>query len=161
MNKVSLKAISGLVLTVFLVLASMQVPAAGGNGKAKRIEGTWSVRVTPRNCDTGAELLNFPAKSTFLSGGDMFTTPSITVPFLRSTGHGIWEHTGGRSFNATIELFDYNQDHTFVGIERVTQHIELNENDDEFTSTNTFVLTNPNGQVLMRGCSTAVGHRLE
>jgi hypothetical protein len=160
MKIISLRAICGLALTVFLVISATQLSAAGPNGKAKRLEGTWSVQVTARNCDTGAEIITFPAKTTFLAGGDTILTPSVSSPFLRSTGHGVWEHSGGRSFANTVELFVYAQDHTFVGIERVTQNIELSEGGDAFTSTNRFELPLPNGQV-MRGCSTAVGRRLE
>jgi len=160
MKRSPLRAISGLALTVFLVVSATQVPAAGPNGKARRIEGTWSVQVTARNCDTGAEIRTFPVKTTFLARGDTIVTTSVSFPFLRSLGHGVWEHTGGRSFTNTVELFVYAQDHTFVGIERVTQNIELNESGDEFTSTNTFELPLPNGQV-MRGCSTSIGRRLE
>lgn len=36
----------------------------------------------------------------------------------------------------------------------------LSESGNEFTSTNTFELPLPNGQV-MRGCSTGVGRRME
>ena len=161
MNKTSLKAIYGLALTVILVLVAMQIPVSGQGGKGRRIEGTWRVQVTPRNCDTGAQGPSFPGKNTFLAGGSMIATGSTTSPFLLSTGHGVWEHTGGRTFVNTVEFFVYTQDHTFVGIQKVTRNIELGESNDEFTSTDSFEVIAPNGSVIGRGCATGTGQRVE
>ena len=161
MNRVSLKAISGLVLTVFLILIATQIAASGQDAKGRRIEGTWRVQVTPTNCQGGAGPISFPGKNTFLSGGSMIATGSTTAPFLLSTGHGVWEHTGGRTFVNTLEFFAYTQDHTYVGIQKVTRNIELSGDFDEFTSHDSFELIAPNGAVIGTGCSTVTGRRME
>ena len=161
MKTACIKAISGATLAIVMVLASAYVPAVG-QGKARRIEGTWRVQITPRNCDTGVPApITFPGKNTFLSGGSMIGTGSTTTPYLLSTGHGVWEHTGGRTFINTLEFFAYTQDHVLVGTQKVTRNIELSESGDEFTSTTMFEIIAPNGNVIGRGCATDVGTRLE
>jgi hypothetical protein len=160
MKKTYLKAISVSVLAATVVLAGALVPASGSNGRARKIEGTWRLEVTLRNCQTGAAIGTTPGLHTFLAGGSMLSNPAVT-PSLLSTGHGVWEHVGGRSFTNTIVLFIFNPDGTYAGSTTVTRDVELSENSDELTSTDTAVASDPNGNVIGTRCATAVGHRLE
>ena len=160
MSKISLKAISGTALAVFLVLAAAQIPASAQNGKGRRIEGTWRVEITLRNCQTGVAIGTQPGLNTFLAGGSMISNPAVS-PALLSTGHGVWEHAGGRSFINTIVLFRFNPNGTYAGTVTVKRVIELGENSDEFTSTDTAEAADPNGSVIETRCSTVSGQRLE
>lgn len=165
MKKIYLKAISGVALAAILVLAATQIPASGQasgqNAKGRRIEGTWRVEVTLRNCQTGAEIATAPALNTFLAGGSMITTSAGVSPALLSTGHGVWEHAGGRSFINTVVLFRFNPAGTYVGTAKVTRNIELGDNSDEFTSTDFSEAADPNGNVIATGCATTIGRRFE
>ena len=78
MKKVSLKAIAGFALAVTLVLAAARIPVNGQNGKARRIEGTWRVEITLRNCETGAAIGTQPGLHTFLAGGSMLSNPAVS-----------------------------------------------------------------------------------
>ena len=159
MKKIYLKAITGIALAVIVVLGAAQIPASGQNGKGRRIEGTWRVELTLRNCQTGAAIATQPGLNTFLAGGSMLSNPAVN-PALGSTGHGVWEHVGGRSFTNTIVLFLFNPDGTYAGTVTVTRNIELGENSDEFTSTDSTVATDPNGNVIGTRCATTIGRRL-
>jgi hypothetical protein len=101
MKKISSKAVSVTALAVIFALASTQVPASGQNGLGSRIEGTWRVQLTFRDCQTGAAGPTVPALNTFLDGGSMIATPSAS-PALVRTGHGVWRHAGGRNFMNTL-----------------------------------------------------------
>ena len=82
-------------------------------------------------------------------------------PARATTGHGIWEHAGGRRFTNTIVSFLFNADGSFAGTQKVTRNIELDPVDpDLFTSTNSVEITDPAGNVTTR-CSSETGHRLE
>ena len=160
MNKMYLKAISGVALVVILVLAGAQIPASGQNGKGRRIEGTWRVETTVRNCQTGAAIRSAPVLHTFLAGGSMLSDPAVS-PALLSTGHGVWEHVGGRTFTNTIVLFRFNPDGSYAGTARVTRNIELGDNSDELTATDTTEAIDLSGNVVGTGCATGIGRRLE
>ena len=160
MKNMYLKAIPGIALAVIMVLAAAQTPVSGQNGKGRRIEGTWRLEVTLRNCQTGAAIGTSPALHTFLAGGSMISNPAVS-PTLLSTGHGVWEHVGGRNFTNTIVLFRFNPDGTYAGTSRVTRNIELGENSDKLTPTDTAEAVDPNGNVIETRCATAVGRRLE
>jgi hypothetical protein len=161
MKKISSKAISGVAMAVILVLAATQVPASGKNGLGSRIEGTWRVQLTFRDCQTGAAGPTVPTLNTFLEGGSMIATPSAS-PALVRTGHGVWKHAGGRNFINTIVFFGYNPTTgAFAGTQKVTRNLELEEGSDEFASTDSFEMTDPSGTVISSGCATATARRLE
>jgi hypothetical protein len=65
------KATALVTLGIALVFGCVQLPAqiGGENAVARRIEGTWLLQATLRQCDTGAEIPNstLPALHTFLS----------------------------------------------------------------------------------------------
>jgi len=112
----------GLTLSVVLISAS----AFAGNGEhdwlpgthARAIIGTWQVEVTVRfnepDCTTAAPVPfgpnPFPSLNTFHLGGTLSETGSRSPPSMRSPGHGVWERTGHRTYDAryTFQGFDEN-----------------------------------------------------
>ena len=159
MKKMSLRAISVAALAIILVLAAAQIPASG-QGKARRLEGTWRTSGTVINCQTGATIALFLGLNTFMDGGSMFAT-GASNPALTSTGYGVWEHAGGRSFTNTIVSFRFNADGSFAGTQKVTRQIELDAIGDQFSSTNSLEIADATGNVIATRCSTETGHRLE
>jgi len=159
MKKISLKAISTAAIALILVMAAAQIPASG-QGKARRIEGTWRTQGTVINCQTGATIRAFLGLNTFMDGGSMFTT-GATNPALTGTGYGVWEHAGGRSFTNTVVSFRFNADGTFAGTQKVTRQVELDGSGDGFNSTNSLEIADASGNVIATACSTETGHRLE
>jgi hypothetical protein len=160
MTKISFKSVSGAALAVTLLLVAAQIPAAGQNGKASRIEGTWRVALTIRNCQTGDGIITIPALNTFIPGGSMIGTSSQN-PLLIRAGHGVWEHNGGQNFTNTVIFFRYNPDGSFAGTQRVTRHIEVARGADEFTSSDSVELIDPGGNVVGTACASGTGQRLE
>ena len=158
MKKISLKAISVAALAIVLMLVAAQIPASG-QGKARKIEGTWRTQGTVVNCQTGAVIRTFVGLNTFMHGGSMFTT-GATNPALTSTGYGVWEHAGGMSFTNTVVAFRFNADGTYAGTQKVTRQIELDGSGDEFTSTNSLEIADTAGGVTATACSTETGNRL-
>src|SRR5215813_615996 len=61
-------ATAALVLAGILVLAPGQKARAQSESQAGRIEGTWRVQLTVRNCQTGEPLRSFPTLFTFAKG---------------------------------------------------------------------------------------------
>jgi hypothetical protein len=161
MKKTYVTAISGLALTAIFALAAAQVPASDQNAKGRRIEGTWRLEVTTRDCQTGAAIETLPSLHTYLAGGSMISETAVSPAALR-TGYGVWEHAGGPGFTNTILLFRFNPvNGAYAGITTVRRNIELSENSDEFTSTDTAEGADPNGNVIGTRCATVVGRRLE
>jgi hypothetical protein len=160
MKKISLKTLFGAALTLILVLGAAQIPVHGQNGKSRRIEGTWRVQSTLRNCQTGAAIVTSPVLNTFMVGGSMISDATVS-PALLGTGHGVWEYAGGRTFTNILVLFRFNPDGSYAGTATVTRNIELGDSSDEFTSTDTAEAADPNGNIVETRCATTIGRRLE
>lgn len=124
-----------------------------------RIEGTWRVAVTLRNCQTGSEIRSFPAMLTFVGGVLTGTTTAFPVA-LRGPDHGVWEYEGHRRYRAVSEAFLFNSAGAWVSTQRITQNIELNDG-NRFTSEAAVEFFDTAGNTTSSGCATAVATRME
>jgi hypothetical protein len=163
---VALVSVLTLVGAAFLaptpgVKAQEQEKQEKSEGRGRKLEGTWRVQVTIRVCQTGVAIRTFPSLVTFAQGGTMTETTSAASPALRGPGHGVWEHTGGRTFSSVFEAFTFNPAGVWTGTQRVTQTIELEHGSDEFNANASLEIFDANGVLIATGCSTAVGTRLE
>ena len=136
----------------------------------RKLEGTWRVQVTLRNCQTGAELRPpTPALLTFTKGGTLTETTTVFPAAMRGPGHGFWRHTGGQTYTAVTEAFLFNPaappTSAWIGTQRLTQTIQLGENRDELYSTASTAFFGPDGNPIPgfppSGCATAVARRME
>jgi hypothetical protein len=170
-----LKSFYGLALVSVLAIAAAtllspardvraQGPDDSGHAEsqARKLEGTWRVQVTIRDCQTGEALQfpgnPFPALVTFARGG---TLTSADSTLLRSAGHGVWWHTGGHTYKAVSEAFLFNLAGIRTGTQRLTQVIEVGEDPDEFRASVSAEILSPDGNLIGTACATSVGRRME
>jgi len=184
MKSRTLKSIHGVALMTSLALAgaAFRTNSPGvraeergareeSNSQGGRLEGTWRVQVTLRDCETGAALRPpAPALLTFGMGGTLTETTAVFPPAVRSPGHGFWRHAGGQTYTAVSEAFIFNPGappaSARIGTQRLTQTIQLGDNPDELTSTASTVFFGPDGNPIpgfppAPGCATAVATRME
>ena len=161
----------GLIVTLLGgagVLARAQ--SSNSASDALRIEGTWMVRVTLRDCATGAALSSVNSLVTFAPGGTLTEIPGATpfAPGQRSDGQGTWSHTGGQTYlERFVALIRFDTPPNpptspgfLAGWQTVTHTVEVVDSQNISSSgTNEFFDTN--GNVYRSGCSTAVGRRFE
>jgi hypothetical protein len=162
-RKISL--LTGLVLMAALVGTNFLQPALAAqnstNAESHGLPGTWRVQVTIRDCTSGTALRTFPAFLTFAQGGTLTETTTGFPPALRTPGHGFWSHLTGHSYHAVSEAFLFNPAGVWTGRQRLTQVIELGEQSDELNSTAINEIFDTNGSLILNGCATAVGNRME
>jgi len=82
-------------------------------------------------------------------------------PASRGPGHGIWNRKNGRQYDNSFLFQTFNPDGTFAGTIRVNQNIELDASGDRWVDNATFQILDANDNVIVTGCSTAVGTRFE
>ncbi len=169
MKPIHKMAILGVCGAAVLSLGQSRPQADPADPLAAKLEGTWRVSVTLRNCDSGTTLPPFQSLLTFARGGTLTGTTSSPdfLPGQRSPDHGVWSTAGGHAFRAAQEafiLFDSpsrpNRHGFRTGTQRISQTIEL-KNDDEFTSNASTVYLDSSGTMLTTGCANAVGRRLK
>lgn len=162
-------------VAVFAVFASARGIGAGEQGgqtsdengalhtlAAWRIVGTWSLQITLANCQTGDEIpgTTIQGLNTFLATGSMLSDPAAN-PALVRTGHGVWQHAGGRRFTNTVVLFRFNPDGSYAGTQTVRRNITVSRDADEFISLDTATSADPGGTVVDTRCAIARGRRLQ
>jgi hypothetical protein len=140
--------------------------ADSDDSDGNQLAGTWRVSVTTRDCTTGAPGLSFPALLTFARGGTMTGTTASRAfaPGQRSSDHGIWTSTEDGGYRAVSEAFILADSANppfplHRGVQRITQAIEVDR--DVFSSNAAVKFFDVDGNVLVTGCATAVGRRME
>src|SRR5215831_6116615 len=154
-------ATAALVLAGILVLAPGQKARAQSESQAGRIEGTWRVQLTVRNCQTGEPLRSFPVLFTFAKGGTLIATTAGQSPALFSPNLGVWGHTDGNTYSAVSEAFVFSPAGAWIQTHRLTRAIELSSDANEFTDTVILEIFDINRNLIATGCGTSAGRRFE
>ena len=167
MTSRNLKPIAAFGATAALVLAGMLVLESGLKARAQsqsqagRIEGTWRVQLTVRNCQTGEPLRSFPALFIFGQGGTLSYTTAGQPPALSTPGVGVWGHTNGNTYRAVSEAFVFSPAGAWIQTHRLTRAIELGSDANEFTDTVTLEIFDTDRNLIATGCGTSAGRRFE
>jgi hypothetical protein len=88
----------------------------------------------------------------------MIDTTAGASPSLRSPGLGKWEKTGPQTYRAISLALLFSPAGVWTGTQKITHLIEVNGNENVFTSQSEIFDTG--GTLLSSGCATATGHRL-
>jgi hypothetical protein len=127
----------------------------------RKLEGSWNIQVTGRNCQTGEAIRNFPSMFTFMSGGTMTEWGSGNPPATRGLGHGVWNYESRGQYTSAFQFFRFNADGSHAGRQIIRQQIELSDDGNSFSSTATAQVFDVNGNVLATNCSTGEATRFE
>ena len=161
-SRISTAATHMMILCGLLALGvSAMAQSNDAQSQAGRLQGTWRVQVTVRDCQTGAALRTFPALSTFAKGGTLTVVTAGQFPALATTGLGVWRHTGGDTYSAVSESFVFSPTGAWTQTHRLTRAIEIGNDADEFNDTVTLQIFDTNGNLIVTGCATSVAHRFE
>src|SRR3990172_8855209 len=118
MRNIFLKALGGIALVI--CLSAMFTPAWGsGQGGGGRLEGTWDVEVTIRNCQTGAEIRSFASVTTFMFGGTTLDSTSGTPQAQRTPGQGVWSHVSSDTYRFSFKTFSLDAGGNFTAGQRL------------------------------------------
>lgn len=160
MRNIFLQALGGIALVI--CLSAIFTPAWGsGQGGGGRLEGTWDVRVTIRNCQTGAEIRSFDSLTMFMFGGTLIDSTSGMAQALRTPGQGVWSHVSGDTYRFSFKTFSFDAGGNFTGWTKITHEAALDSNGKEYTSAGISEVYAPNGTLIFTGCSTTTATRFE
>jgi hypothetical protein len=143
-------------------------PVRAGDGPPGRLEGTWRVEVTTKDCESGAPQMRFDAMLSFARGGTMSGTTASPLfrPGQRTSDFGLWRSTGDHTYRAVSEafiLFDSPAAPPVPpltrGVQRITQAIEVSG--DTFASEARTRFFDVDGVELARLCASAAGARMK
>jgi hypothetical protein len=125
------------------------------------LQGSWSVQVTRRNCQTGEATATFPTMSNFNFGGTMNDYGIAMAPVGRGPGFGVWNHQTGRHFTNNFQFFLFGADGATTGRQIVRRQIEVSRSGNEYTATGAVQVLNTEGTVVATICTTETAVRFE
>lgn len=170
---------ASIVCLTAVLLAAASVRAGAQSDERAGLAGTWGIKVTLRDCTTGAALgPAFSSLVTFHDGGTISESAASLAfaPGQRSPGHGRWARKRGHAYAQdmiALVLFDTAPnlpgtptfDPTkpvspgfFAGWLTVSHTVRFTD-DDRIASSGTNSFYKTNGELYRSGCSTAVGER--
>ena len=171
LKTIGLAAFTLVVLFAAQIVVTAQAQEKEGNEteqessawSVNKIVGVWVTTVTPRNCQTGVPVAPpFQSLVTFNKGRTMAEYGANPATPFRSNGQGIWEPADGpRRYSMAFTFFPLTSGGIPIGRIRVEQAIELSRSGNESQSSGSFVLRDPNGNVIATGCSTSTATRFE
>ena len=149
-----------IVLTPTLGLVSAKEDSKVKNGGG-RLEGTWDVLVTIRDCQTDAGLGTFASIGTFMSGGTMLDSTSGMPQALKTPGHGVWSHVGANIYRFKFKSLSFDPIGNFSGWTIINHEANLNSSADAYESAGTAEFYDANGVLVRTGCSSTTATRFE
>jgi hypothetical protein len=157
------KFLKGLgTIALAISLASMFAPVwVSGQSGGGRLEGTWDVQVTIRNCQTGAEIRNFASLTTFMFGGTTLDSTSGIPQSLKTPGQGVWQHVSGDTYRFSFKSFSFDAGGNFTGWTKIIHEAMLDSNGSQYVSAGTSEVYAPNGTLVLTGCSTTTATRFQ
>lgn len=167
MKRNLVKIIGGTALAFIVIsaltfgLVSAQDASKSDSRRGGRLEGAWNVRVSIRNCQTGAVIRSFDSLGVFMRGGTMIDSTSGTPQALKTPGQGIWSHIGGDDYRFKFKSFSFDASGNFTGWTIIQHQATLNHGVDEYESAGTAEVYAPNGTLTFTGCSTTTATRFE
>lgn len=149
------------------LLASPVSAQADDDVPRPQLEGAWRVVVTLRvdapDCTTAAIVgigpNPFPSFNTFHRGGTMSEFGTRSPPATRTSGHGVWERTGYRSFEYRLLFDSFDVNGLLTATMDIRSDLKVARNSMTFEGVSRFVRTDISGNAL-RFCATLEGERI-
>lgn len=151
--------IVAIAMTVFVavIMALGQTADAKGGG---RLEGSWDVRVSVLNCQTGAVIRSFDSVTQYMAGGTLIDSTSGVPQALKTPGEGIWEHTVGSSYRFKIKSFGFDTSGNYTGYTVINHEATLDESANNYESEGYAEIFAPSGVLLNTLCSSTTATRI-
>ncbi len=82
-----------------------------------------------------------------------------TNPALRSSGYGIWEFRGRRTYTGKFTFYTFNPDGSLAGSQEINQNIVIARDGTRLTDNAHVNIFDANGNFVFNVCATAEGTR--
>ncbi len=153
MKKVIVRLIVGTVALATLAAAPVVF------AQQPTLRGNWNSQATITDCN-GNTLAEFRAMQIYIQDGSLVSVDN-QPPTVHGTGLGRWRHLNGVNYSSPFQIFNFNPDGSFAGVQKIRRRIVLAADGNSYTSDVTFERVAPDGSVVASGCGTEVATRLQ
>ena len=159
---------TAVILMISLVSVTAQSVTAQSEARKRSLEGVWLVKITPRNCATGAPIPTaaFESLFTFHKDGTMLVSfRNNSLVLERTAAHGLWRRgLVWSDFDHSFKFVHIRRDLTtglFAGKQEGGGTLVLSESGDEFTTDGYTIVYSVDGIPGTPSCSNSVGTRFK
>jgi hypothetical protein len=160
------------VITAIIVMLTAFGQSASAQFQETPLIGTWQVKVTLLDCQSGNPLGPPPFSSllTFARGGTLAedtTNPSF-APGQRGPGQGVWQESSHEVYQVRSVAFinfttppnpaTHNPGFN-AGQQIITQTVTYNDQSDQWSAVGAITFTDSTGAVYRQGCAAATATR--
>ena len=129
--------------------------------------GSWQVETTlradGRDCTiapiVGTGVNPFQALNTFHEGGTMSEFGTRSPPATRTSGHGVWERRGHRTYDYRVLFYSFDANGLFTATMDLRTGVTLAPDGNTFAGVSRFLRTDVSGNAV-RFCATMSGKRI-
>lgn len=157
----SIALVCGLsaLFTSPLSLPSADAQGTANKNRAARIEGVWDSDVTIQDCSSGTVLATFRGLGLFIRGGGLEQVNNLP-PGLGKAALGQWQFLGGSHYTAHFQFFRFDPTGLWLGSQKVTRDIQLDEAGVTFSGVITSTTLDANDNVIATGCGVETATRV-
>src|SRR6266480_6094336 len=135
-------------LVVACALITMVAATASGQGtQGGRLEGTWSMQITPTDC-SGHVIRSFPTLVVFMTGGTLTEASGGTAPALQTGGKGVWSHTTDSTYAFRFKDFNFNSSYVLTGWSIISGELTVDATGNANSGPATVEVYDQNGNLL-------------
>ena len=131
-----------------------------GGGRSGRLVGTWDAVVSITNCATGDVITSFQSTGSFHKGGTFTGVTSGTPPANRTPEVGIWRHVRRNEYEFRFKAYLFNPAGAPIAYQIITHTINLDRDNEDYTSAGDARIFAMNGTQIGAGCSSSIGTRM-
>lgn len=163
MQKTIFGKFAGTIVAIGMTALVAAIMTFGQTRDAKaggRLAGSWDVRVSLINCQTGAVIRSFDSVTQFMSGGTLIDSTSGMPQAMKTPGEGIWEHTVDSNYRFKFKSFGFDTSGNYTGYTIIKHEATLDESANSYESAGTAEIYAPNGVLVATGCSSTTATRI-
>ena len=154
----------GLVAVFAFAISSPHAqasPEANVHKAAQKLEGSWTMTLTPILPPGAPPIGPFTAYGTFARGG-AFIGSARTAGFssFANPQHGVWEHRGGNRYAFSFKQDQLDATGLFISVLTADTLITLDGNDSFAGVTSAEVHDADGNLIVSLGCGTVTGERM-
>jgi hypothetical protein len=153
--------LAGVFAVSALFLGAQASPGANDHKAGQKLEGVWTIMITPTLPPGAPPLGPFTSYGSFARGGAFVGSPrSNELSFLANPQYGVWEHRGGNRYAFSFKSDLLDSEGKFSSVLTADSLITLSGNDSFVGVTNGEMHDADGNLILQLGCATMTGERM-
>jgi hypothetical protein len=158
------QSLCSVALVTVTAIATLALPSSSNasprHGDRDPIEGAFNATVTIKSCEYPYAVIGSTQALLLFHRGGSVTIDNTQARLQRGLILGTWDRERGRRYTSEVSHFNYFEDGTLSGSNKVTRTIVLGDDGDSFIAQLRVRVLGVDGTLLREVCPTETGARV-